>query len=48
LARKIIYVLDNYDYAIKKAKYAKKRIKRFLYEKNSLKYLNYLNKIFHA
>ena len=46
LSKKIIYVLNNYDIAIKKSIYAKKRVNRFLIENNSNKYLNYIMKVF--
>jgi glycosyltransferase involved in cell wall biosynthesis len=46
LSKKIIYALNNYEIAIKKSNYAKKRVNRFLIENNSNKYLNYIMKVF--
>ena len=43
LASQIIYCLKNYKLSIKKSKYAKKRISRFLCETNSKKYLDFIN-----
>ncbi len=47
LAKKIIYILSNYKDALKKSKFAKKRIDRFYIDKNSRLYLNYIKKIFY-
>ena len=46
MAKKIMYVLNNYKVAIKKSSFAKKRINRFLIENNSNKYLKYIKKVF--
>ncbi len=48
LAKKIIYVINNYDNALIKSQFAKKRVSRFYIEKNSLLYLNYLKKILYG
>ena len=40
----INYSINNYKKSIKKTKYARKYLYRFLIEKNSEKYLNFLNK----
>ena len=45
IAIKILYCLKNYKLALKKAKYAKKYIKRFSETKNSEKYYKELVKI---
>ena len=47
LYKKMIYVLKNYDSAKIKSLYAKKRIYRFMYDNNSLKYLNFIKKVFY-
>lgn len=47
MSKKIIYVLNNYDLAIKKSNYAKKRIRRFDININSKKYLDYIKKVFY-
>jgi len=43
----MIYVEKNYDIARAKSLYAKKRINRFLYKENSLKYLLFIKKVFY-
>lgn len=48
MSEKIIYVLNNYKSAEKKASIAKNNISRFLVEDNSKKYLSFLNKKFNA
>tara|TARA_B100001741_G_scaffold303183_1_gene293072 strand:- start:5618 stop:6739 length:1122 start_codon:yes stop_codon:yes gene_type:complete len=48
LASKIIYVLKNYTKAKNKILYAKKNIYRFEYQKNSLKYLNFIKNVFYG
>ncbi len=48
LAKKIIYVLNNYNNAIQKSRFAKKRVGRFYIGKNSLFYLSYIKKIFYG
>lgn len=46
LSNKILYVINNYVSAKKKVFYAKKNINRFLCEKNSTKYFNFIKKTF--
>ncbi len=47
LYKKMIYVEKNYVIAKAKCLYAKKRINRFSYKENSLKYLMFIKKIFY-
>ncbi len=47
LYKKMTYVEKNYDIAKAKSLYAKKRINRFLYKQNSLKYLLFIKKVFY-
>tara|TARA_Y100000768_G_scaffold385630_1_gene372151 strand:- start:197 stop:1318 length:1122 start_codon:yes stop_codon:yes gene_type:complete len=48
MSRKIVYVINNYELAEKKALFAKKNISRFLVENNSKKYLSFLIEKFDA
>ena len=47
LYKKMIFVEKNYSIAKAKSLYAKKRINRFLYKQNSLKYLIFIKKVFY-
>jgi len=47
LYKKMIYVEKNYHIAKVKSLYAKKRINRFLYKKNSQKYLLFIKRVFY-
>ncbi len=47
LSKKILFALKNYNLSKKKILFAKKNINRFLKSKNSLKYLEYIEKVFY-
>ena len=47
LSQKILYALNNYKLSKKKSRYAKIKLHRFLEEKNSSNYLNFIKKIFY-
>ena len=48
LSSKILYAINNYSFSKTKALYSKKHLNRFLCETNSMKYLNFLKKIFYG
>tara|TARA_B100001057_G_scaffold493954_1_gene589483 strand:- start:5986 stop:7104 length:1119 start_codon:yes stop_codon:yes gene_type:complete len=47
LSQKILYALRNYKLSKKKSRYAKIKLHRFLEEKNSSNYLDFIKKIFY-
>ena len=47
LSKKILFALKYYNLSKKKILFAKKNIDRFLISKNSLKYLEYIEKVFY-
>ena len=47
LSKKILFSLKYYNLSKKKILFAKKNIDRFLISKNSLKYLEYIEKVFY-